>query len=437
MENGVKASREFQVFAKPAGALCNLDCHYCYYLQKEWLYPQTTSFRMADDLLEEYIVQQIEIAPGSEIYFSWHGGEPTILGLDYFRRIVDLQGKHRPSGRCIVNSIQTNGVLLTDDWCRFFAAEHFAVGLSLDGPSALHDAYRVTKDQKATHRQVMKGYRLLRQHRLPVDLLCVVHAQNVQHPLDVYRFFKEIKAQYLSFIPLVESQPDSPGGVSERTVPAPAFGDFLCAIFDEWVRQDIGRIVVQTFEEAARPAFGLDHSLCIFRPTCGDVPVVEHNGDFYKCDHFVTPEHRLGNIRETPLRELLGSPAQEAFGRAKQETLTRHCQACDVRSMCNGGCPKDRIIRTPDGERGLNYLCAGYRRFFTHCRPYTVQLAALRWAGHPPEQLMQQLRTTATKALPKAGRNDPCPCGSGRKYKKCCLIASTDTQARRDHHEFR
>jgi uncharacterized protein len=423
MESVVKASREFQIFVKPAGALCNLDCHYCYYLQKELLYPQTKSFRMADDLLEEYIVQQIEIAPEPEINFFWHGGEPTILGIDYFRRIVKIQQKNRPSGIRIINSIQTNGVLLTDDWCRFFAAENFAVGLSIDGPPALHDAYRVTKDNKATHRQVMQGYRLLQQHKLPVDLLCVVHAQNVQHPLEVYRFFKEIKAQYLSFIPLVESQPDSRGGVSERTVPSEAFGAFLCAIFDEWVRQDIGRIIVQGFEEAARPAYGLDHSLCVFRPTCGDVPVVEHNGDFFGCDHFVTPERRLGNIRETPLLELLESPEQKDFGRAKQETLPHCCQVCDVRNMCNGGCPKDRIIRTPDGEPGLNYLCAGYRRFFTHCRPYTVQLAAQRWAGHPPEQLMQQLRATEVRALPKAGRNDPCPCGSGRKYKKCCLSA--------------
>jgi uncharacterized protein len=419
----VKASREFQIFVKPAGALCNLDCHYCYYLQKEWLYPQAKSFRMADDLLEEYIVRQIEITPEPEINFFWHGGEPTILGLDYFRRIVEIQNKHRPNGRRIINSIQTNGVLLTDDWCRFFAAENFSIGLSIDGPPALHDAYRVTKDNKATHRQVMQGYRLLRQHKLPVDLLCVVHAQNVQHPLEVYGFFKKIKAQYLSFIPLVEPQPDARGGVSGRTVTAEAFGAFLCAIFDEWVREDIGRIIVQSFEEAARPAHGLDHSLCIFRPTCGDVPVVEHNGDFYGCDHFVTPEHRLGNIRETPLLELIESPAQEEFGRAKQETLPRYCRICDVRNMCNGGCPKDRIIRTPDGEPGLNYLCAGYRRFFNHCSPYTAQMAALRWAGYPPEQLMQQLRDTAGRALPKAGRNDPCPCGSGRKYKKCCLSA--------------
>jgi uncharacterized protein len=420
MPSVTKASREFQIFAKPAGARCNLDCAYCYYLDKERLYPQTVPSRMAEDLLEKYIAQQISITSGPEITFSWHGGEPTVLGLEYFRRIVELQGKHRPRGTRIINTIQTNGVLLTDDWCRFFAAGSFAVGLSLDGPPALHDAYRVAKERKATHGQAMRGYRLLRKHEVAVDLLCVVHARNVQHPLDVYRFFKEIGAQYLSFIPLVEPRSDSQDGVSERTVPPQDFGDFLCAIFDEWFREDIGRIIVQSFEEAARPAFGLDHSLCIFRPTCGDIPIVEHNGDFYSCDHFVTPEHRLGNIRETPLLQLLESPAQQAFGRAKQEALPSYCQQCDVRSMCNGGCPKDRLIRTPDGSPGLNYLCAGYRRFFTHCRPYTVEMASQQLGGSGPDQLMP-LEAAAARSPLKAGRNDPCPCGSGRKYKKCCL----------------
>lgn len=423
MESVVKASSEFQIFVKPTGALCNLDCRYCYYLPKEHLYPRSESFQMADDLLEAYIVRQIETAPEPEIHFFWHGGEPMILGLDYFRRIAEIQHGRLPAGRRIINSIQTNGLLLTEEWCRFFAAEHFSVGLSIDGPPEMHDAYRLTKDNRATHRQAMQGYRLLRQHRLPVDLLCVVHARNVGHPLEVYRFFKDIKAQYLSFIPLVEPQLESPSGVSERTVPAEAFGEFLCAVFDEWVREDMGRIIVQIFEEAARPAYGLDHSLCIFRPTCGDVPVLEHNGDFYSCDHFVTPEHRLGNVRDTPLLELLESPAQEAFGRAKREALPRRCRTCDVLEMCNGGCPKDRIIRTPDGDPGLNYLCAGYRRFFAHCRPYTAQMAALQWAGRPREELMQEIRAASKSALPKAGRNDPCPCGSGRKYKKCCLRA--------------
>ncbi len=419
----VRASREFQIFAKPAGPACNLDCRYCYYLRKDLLYPDGGPFRMPDDLLEEYIRGQIAVSPEPEIPFFWHGGEPTVLGIDYFRKIAELQRKHLPPGRRIANAIQTNGVLLDEDWCRFFSAEAFAVGLSLDGPPALHNVYRRTRDGKPTHRQVMQGYRLLRKHKVPVDLLCVVHAENVRHPLEVYRFFKEIMAQYISFIPLVEPRPAPQGGVSDRSVPAEAFGAFLCTVFDEWVRRDMGWIIVQIFEEAARPAHGQDHSLCIFRPTCGDVPVVEHNGDFYCCDHFVTPAHRLGNIRTTPLRELIDHPAQLAFGRAKREALPRRCQECEVRDLCHGGCPKDRIIQTPEGEAGLNYLCEGYRRFFAHCRDYTRQMAALRLAGQPAERLMELVRDTEAKAHPAVGRNDPCPCGSGRKYKKCCLKA--------------
>ncbi len=305
----------------------------------------------------------------------------------------------------------------------FSPAESFSVGLSLDGPQALHDRYRLTKNDKPTHKQVMQGYRLLRQHKVPVDLLCVVHAENVQHPLQVYRFFKDLKAQYISFIPLVEPETAGAGGVSSRTVPSEAFGAFLCTIFDEWVRQDVSRIMIQIFEEAARPAYGQDHSLCIFRTTCGDIPVVEHNGDFYSCDHFVNPGHMLGNIRQNHLLDLLESPGQRAFGRAKLDTLPRFCRQCQVHPMCNGGCPKDRIIKTPEGEGGLNYLCAGYKRFFSHALPYLERLADLRRAGERPEALMKTLQAEDSKAGFKAGRNDPCPCGSGRKYKKCCLIS--------------
>ncbi len=420
MQTARTASREFQIFAKPAGAVCNLDCDYCYYLQKEALYPETRSFQMSGDLLEDYIAQQIAVTAGPEVLFSWHGGEPTILGLDWFRRVVELQRAHRSAAKRIANSIQTNGILLDDDWCRFFAEENFAVGLSLDGPAELHDAFRLSKDRRATHRQALRGYRLLRRHKVPVDILCVVHAQNVRRALEVYRFFKEIGAQYISFIPLVEPDSASPTGVSPRTAPAEAFGAFLCAIFDEWVRHDVGRLIVQIFEEAARPSLGLGHSLCIFRPTCGDVPVIEHNGDFYQCDHFVNPAHRLGNIRETPLVDLLESPAQQAFGSAKWDALPRYCRECEVLDMCYGGCPKDRIASTPGGEAGLNYLCAGYRRFFNHCRPTLERMAELRRIGQPSELIMEERRAAAA-AVPKAGRNDPCPCGSGRKYKKCCL----------------
>jgi uncharacterized protein len=416
----VKASRDFQVFAKPIGAVCNMDCEYCYYLKKEQLYPEGESFRMPDDVLEAYIVQHIDASPDTVINFSWHGGEPTLLGLDYFRKIAALQRKHLPPGRRITNGIQTNGIRLDEDWCRFLSAEAFAVGLSLDGPWEMHDRYRVTKGGKSTHKHAIRGYKLLRQHRIPCDILCVVHAQNVRYPTQVYRFFKQIKAQYLGFLPLVEPQPDTEGGVSERTVPAEAFGVFLSTIFDEWLNQDIGQVKVQLFEEATRTALGQEHSLCIFRKTCGDVPVVEHNGDFFSCDHFVDVEHRLGNIRETPLVELLDSPSQKAFGQAKLDGLPPYCQRCGVRAMCNGGCPKDRIIRTPDGDAGLNYLCAGYKHFFTHCRPFVTELASL-WRRQPVERQMPRLRATGAQVSPKTGRNDPCPCGSGRKYKKCCL----------------
>jgi uncharacterized protein len=415
-----RASREFQVFAKPVGPVCNLDCRYCYYLDKERLYPQGESFRMSDSTLENYIIQHIDASPGSMINFSWHGGEPTILGLDYFRKIVALQRKHQPPNRPITNGMQTNGTLLDEDWCRFLAAEGFSVGLSLDGPPEMHDRYRVTKGQNPTHKQAMRGYKLLRQHQIPCSILCVVHAQNVQYPTQVYRFFKQIEAQYVEFLPLVEPQPDGGRGVSDRTVPAEALGNFLCTIFDEWMAQDIERVNVQIFEEVARTAFGQEHALCIFRKTCGDVPVIEHNGDFFSCDHFVDTEHRLGNIQETPLVDFLESQAQRSFGQAKLDTLPRYCRECEVRNMCHGGCPKDRILHAPDGEAGLNYLCAGYKRFFTHCKPFVAELAAL-WRQQSLERHIPPVQVMGTRASSKTGRNDPCPCGSGKKYKKCCL----------------
>jgi len=379
----VKASREFQVFVKPTGSICNMDCRYCYYLKKEHLFPEGESFRMPDEILEEYIVQHIEASPETVIRFSWHGGEPTVLGLDYFRRIVELQRMHQPPDRRIANGIQTNGILLDDDWCRFFAKEGFAVGLSLDGPQEMHDRFRVTKDGGPSHEQVVQGYNLLKKHGVYTDILCVVNAHNVQFPLQVYRFFKQINAQYITFLPMVEPQPDTKDGVDPISVPSEAWGTFLCTIFDEWVDHDIGQVKVQIFEEAARTAFNQEHSLCIFRPTCGDIPVVEHNGDFYSCDHYVDAEHRLGNIMETPLVELLESPAQRAFGEAKLKVLPRYCQECDVRAMCNGGCPKNRFLRTPDGEPGLNYLCEGYKSFFTHCQPFVSEVAAL-WKRQNP-----------------------------------------------------
>lgn len=416
----VKASREFQVFAKPVGSVCNLACRYCYYLKTSDMYGGDGSRRMPDDLLEAYIVQHIDASPSPVINFSWHGGEPTVAGLEFFRKVVEMQRRHRPAGRSIRNGIQTNGTLLDEDWCRFLAAEGFGVGISVDGPGELHDSCRTDRRQGPTHEQTMRGLRLLQKHRIPHDVLCVVHARNVQHPLEVYRFFREAGAGYIGFLPLVEPGPEG-RGVSDLTVPAVSFGIFLCRIFDEWLSRDIGRVSVQIFEEAIGTALGQEHALCIFRKTCGDIPVVEHNGDFYPCDHFVTGEKRLGNIRETPLAELLESPQQRAFGQAKLSGLTGFCKNCDVLEMCNGGCPRDRFLSTPEGEYGLSYLCAGYRMFFGHCRPFAAQLSSLRrqiQAGEPEGP--DAGRTAAGSA--GTGRNDPCPCGSGRKYKKCCMV---------------
>ena len=417
---------DFQVFAKPGGAVCNLDCHYCYYLDKEGLYPEERTFRMGDDLLEEYIAQHIEASSGDTIRFSWHGGEPTVLGVEYYRTIATLQKKHTPPGRRVFNALVTNGTLLNEEWCRFLAAEGFAVGLSLDGPQELHDRYRVTKGGKPTHKEVMRAFELLHGHRVPCDILCVVHDQNVRHPRKVYRFFREIGATYVGFLPIVERRDDRPGGVSEHTVPAEAFGSFLCTIFDAWVQRDIGRILIQIFDEAARPVRGLEHSLCIFREVCGDIPVLEHNGDLFSCDHFVGEDHLLGNIREAPLAELLESPAQRRFGEAKRDSLPRYCRECDVLRMCNGGCPKDRFVRTSEGEEGLNYLCPGLKKFFAHARPRFERLVPLWKAGAPAEELMRAARRPDRRApepshVSGVGRNDPCPCGSGRKYKSCCL----------------
>jgi uncharacterized protein len=327
------------------------------------------------DLLEEYIAQHIAASPDEIIRFSWHGGEPTIPGVDYYRQAVDIQRRLRPVGRTIANGIQTNGTLLDDNWGRFLAGEGFAVGLSLDGPRDIHDQYRLRRDESSAFSETMRGYEILRRHGVPVDILCVVGPHNVRRPAEVYGFFKAIGASYASFLPLVERLSGEPGGVSPESVQPDAWGDFLCAILDEWLAGDIGRIKVQVIEEAARTAFGQEHSLCIFRPVCGDIPVLERNGDLYSCDHYVDPAHLLGNIRETPLAALLESPAQRAFGQAKLARLPRVCLDCDVRDMCNGECPKNRFALAPDGEPGLNYLCPGYKKFFRSVRPFVAEVA--------------------------------------------------------------
>ncbi len=362
-------SREFQIFVKPAGPQCNLACDYCYYLGKSAWYDAGTKFRMPDEVLELYIRQHIEATTDKVITFSWHGGEPLLAGIDFYRKALAWQHKYCPPGKQIINGMQTNGTLLTEDWCRFMAEHDFVVGISLDGPEALHNQYRKTTSGQGTFASVLKGYDLLVMHGLDPEILCVLNRVNAKYPQEVYGFFRHLGAGYITFIPLVEPLGNK-GEVSKRTVNPVDFGRFLCTVFDTWRAGDIGRVKVQLFEEALRTAFQQDHTLCIFKRECGGVPVVEHNGDFFSCDHFVDPVHLLGNITDRPLAEMLDSERQQKFGRAKHESLPLYCRQCEVLDMCNGECPKNRIAFTPDGESGLNYLCAGYRQFFNHCRPF-------------------------------------------------------------------
>ena len=373
--------REFQVFVKPAGARCNLACQYCYYLEKERPDQPGGGGRMSDEMLERFIRQHIEAWTEPVIGFSWHGGEPSLAGLDFFRKAVAYQKKYKPQNKEIVNGIQTNATLLDEEWGSFMKEEGFVTGVSLDGPEEYHNLYRHTKNKKGTFHQVIKGVEMLRKHQVPVEILCVVHRGNVFQPLEVYRFFKELGAEFITFLPLAEHRAELPGRVSEESFPARAFGEFLTAVFEEWKENDIGQLKVQIFEEALRIAFGQDHTLCIFKKTCGGVPVVEKNGDFYTCDHYVNPEHLLGNLENRSLVSLLNDPRQTAFGKAKWTTLPAYCRECEVLDMCHGECPKNRFISSPEGEPGLNYLCEGYRRFFNHIRPFAEAVAEVWRTG--------------------------------------------------------
>ena len=368
-------SREFQVFAKPAGSACNLRCRYCYYLEKKKLYPDTDHFLMAYNILEEYIKQHIEASTESTINFSWHGGEPLLAGINFYRNVLRLQSSYNREGRRIVNGIQTNGTLLNEEWCRFFAEEGFIIGMSIDGPEEPHNKFRRTKDDRTTWRKVISGFQLLKKHSVIPEILCVVNSENVKNPLVIYDFFKHIGAKYITFLPLVEPETDSEGGVSRNSVPSEEFGHFLCEVFDTWVENDIGEIKIQVFEEVARTAFDQEHTLCIFKINCGGVPVVEHNGDFYSCDHYVDKDSLLGNIMDHSLTSFLESERQKLFGLSKSISLPEYCIECEVRAMCNGECPRNRFILTPEGEPGLNYLCKGYRCFFNHCRPFVEAIA--------------------------------------------------------------
>ncbi|MCM2465433.1 anaerobic sulfatase maturase [Methanoculleus oceani] len=417
----------FHVMAKPTGARCNLDCAYCFFLKKEQLYPDS-NFRMTDEVMEEYIRQTLEGHRVPEVTIAWQGGEPTLMGLEFFRRSVKVQKKYaRPQTR-IENTFQTNGILLDDEWCRFFHDNNFLIGLSMDGPGGLHDVYRRDRQGRGTFDRVLKAARLLQKHHVEFNILCTVNRTNADHPLEVYRFFRdELGAPYIQFIPIVERANETGfqegNTVTDRSVRPDQWGRFLVAIFDEWIRRDVGRMFVLNFDGALAGWLGRAGTVCIFGPTCGIGVALEHNGDLYSCDHFVEPDHFLGNILTTPLIDLVNSEKQQVFGMAKRDTLPRYCRECDFLAICNGECPKNRFIETPGGESGLNYLCEGYRKFFSHAdRPMRMMADLLR-QGRSADEVMPMLAAEEkrTGKMPaKVGRNEPCPCGSGLKYKKCC-----------------
>jgi uncharacterized protein len=405
----------FHVLAKPTGPICNLDCEYCFFLSKESLYPGDR-FRMSDDLLADYLGQYLASQPDGEVTVAWQGGEPTLMGVDFFRRAVALAEEVARPAQQLQHTIQTNGTLLTDEWCELLARHRFLVGISIDGPPDLHDRYRVDKRGGPTSSRVQRGLTLLQAHGVDVNVLCTVHAGNQAHPIDVYRYFRDdLGITFVQFIPIVERVNETGfqegDSVTDRSVDPDAWGTFLNAVFDEWVVRDVGTVFVQLFDAALASWCDLPSSLCIFRKTCGDAVALEHNGDLYSCDHFVEPDHLLGNITTTSMVDLVSSPQQVAFGKAKEDTLPAYCRSCDVRFACNGECPRNRFTLTPDGEYGLNYLCAGYKSFFTHIDGTMRLMAQLLRSGHYADEVRQIFAT--------AGRNDPCPCGSGRKAKVC------------------
>ncbi len=394
----------FHVMAKPTGAVCNLDCRYCYYLTKDMLYPGDR-FRMGTDVLDEYLRQLVESHAGGPVTVAWQGGEPTLMGLDFFRDAIERVYRHAPQGTTIHHTLQTNGTLLDDEWCRFLSEHGFLVGLSLDGPRDLHDTYRVDKRGRGTHDTVAGAAHRLRRHGVAFNILCTVHGGNVDQPLRIYRYFRDdLHARHMQFIPIVERitseqrvsarqgwgrgvsgrtlYTQSGTEVTERSVDPDRWGRFLITMFDEWWSHDLREVFVQQFENALESWLSMEPSLCVFRSTCGRAPALEHNGDVYACDHYVEPGYFLGNLTEDRLADMLESPDQIAFGQAKRDGLPAQCLRCPVRFACNGGCPRNRFTTSVDGEPGLNYLCAGYRAFFEYIDPSMRRMArALRRSG--------------------------------------------------------
>lgn len=394
-------AKPLYVMLKPAGAHCNLACKYCYYLEKNKLYPTAQRHLMSDEMLEQFTREYIEAQTMNQVLFTWHGGEPLLRSIDFYRKALSLQQKYA-GGRCIDNVIQTNGTLLTDEWCEFFAQNHWLVGISIDGPQPDHDHYRLTAAGKPSWKKVMQGIKLLKKHGVEWNAMAVVNAYNANHPLEFYCFFKENGCQFLQFTPIVERLTRHEDGrtlasladkdeisLSEASVAPEQWGYFLCAIFDEWVRKDVGKIFVEIFDCTLANWMGISPGICAYSKECGHAGVMEHNGDVYSCDHFVFPEYKLGNIRDHSLIDMLYGEQQQEFSRLKHSSLPRQCKECDMEFACHGECPKNRFMKDKYGDSGLNYLCPGYYHYYQHVAPYMDYMKQELMAQRPPSNIMK------------------------------------------------
>ena len=394
-------AKPLYVMLKPAGAHCNLACKYCYYLEKNKLYPTAQRHLMSDEMLEQFTREYIEAQTMNQVLFTWHGGEPLLRSIDFYRKALSLQQKYA-GGRRIDNVIQTNGTLLTDEWCEFFAQNHWLVGISIDGPQPDHDHYRLTAAGKPSWQKVMQGIKLLKKHGVEWNAMAVVNAYNANHPLEFYRFFKENGCQFLQFTPIVERLTRHEDGrtlasladkdeipLSEASVAPEQWGYFLCAIFDEWVRKDVGKIFVEIFDCTLANWMGISPGICAYSKECGHAGVMEHNGDVYSCDHFVFPEYKLGNIRDHSLIDMLYGEQQQEFSRLKHSSLPRQCKECDMEFACHGECPKNRFMKDKYGDSGLNYLCPGYYHYYQHVAPYMDYMKQELMSQRPPSNIMK------------------------------------------------
>lgn len=394
-------AKPLYVMLKPAGAHCNLACKYCYYLEKNKLYPTAQRHLMSDEMLEQFTREYIEAQTMNQVLFTWHGGEPLLRSIDFYRKALSLQQKYA-GGRRIDNVIQTNGTLLTDEWCEFFAQNHWLVGISIDGPQPDHDHYRLTAAGKPSWQKVMQGIKLLKKHGVEWNAMAVVNAYNANHPLEFYRFFKENGCQFLQFTPIVERLTRHEDGrtlasladkdeisLSEASVAPEQWGYFLCAIFDEWVRKDVGKIFVEIFDCTLANWMGISPGICAYSKECGHAGVMEHNGDVYSCDHFVFPEYKLGNIRDHSLIDMLYGEQQQEFSRLKHSSLPRQCKECDMEFACHGECPKNRFMKDKYGDSGLNYLCLGYYHYYQHVAPYMDYMKQELMSQRPPSNIMK------------------------------------------------